>query len=57
MCSYLQPEEQRVHFNTGYTRLMAVVRAIFNQAGWWLVNCLQDAYLVFVFDFLVVDQP
>jgi hypothetical protein len=51
MCSYLQPEEQRVHFNTGYTRLMAVVRAIFNQAGWWLVNCLQDAYLVFVFDF------
>jgi hypothetical protein len=32
--SYLLPVEQREPLDTGCDRLMAVVRAIFNQGGW-----------------------
>ena len=43
MWSYLLPEDQRGHMESGCTRLMAVVRAIFNQGGWQLSNRIQDA--------------
>ena len=33
--SWLLPPDQRVHLDTGYTRLMAIVRAIFNRHGWY----------------------
>jgi hypothetical protein len=35
--------------DTGCSRLMAVVRAIFNQGGWRLSNRIQDAYSGSVF--------
>jgi hypothetical protein len=43
MWSLLLPEDQRQFMNIGCTRLMAVVRAIFNQGGWRLTNRIQDA--------------
>jgi hypothetical protein len=42
MWSHLLPEDQRAHMDSGCTRLMAVVRAIFNQGGWRHINRLQD---------------
>jgi hypothetical protein len=47
--SLLLPEDQRAHMDTGCSRLMAVVRAIFNQDGWRLSNRIQDAYSGSVF--------
>jgi hypothetical protein len=41
--SLLLPEGQRAYMDTGCSRLMAVVRAIFNQGGWRLSNRIQDA--------------
>jgi hypothetical protein len=43
MWSYLLPEDQRQFMDTACTRLMAVVRAIFNQGGWRHTNKIQDA--------------
>jgi hypothetical protein len=43
MWSYLLPEDQRVHMDTRCTRLMEVVRTIFNQGGWRRTNRIQDA--------------
>jgi hypothetical protein len=43
MWSHLLPEDQRVHMDTGCTRLMEVVRAIFKQGGWRRTNRIQDA--------------
>jgi hypothetical protein len=40
--SLLLPEDQQTHMDTGCSRLMAVVRAIFNQGGWRLSNRIQD---------------
>jgi hypothetical protein len=34
---------QRPHMDSGCTRSMAVVRAIFNQDGWYHSNRIQDA--------------
>ena len=43
MWSFLLPVDQRGSMDTGCTRLMAVVRAIYNQGGWQLSNRLKDA--------------
>jgi hypothetical protein len=43
MWSYLLPVDQREHMDFGCTRLMAVVRAIFNQGGWSRPIRIQDA--------------
>ena len=40
--SFLQPVNQRGRLDSGCTRLMAVVWAIFNQGGWRHNNRLQD---------------
>ena len=40
--SYLLPQDQRAPMEAGCTRLMAVVRAIFNQYGWQHAKRLQD---------------
>ena len=40
--SYLLPADRRGRLDSGCTRLMAVVRAIFNQGGWRHNNRLQD---------------
>jgi hypothetical protein len=39
----LLPEDQRGFTDTGCTRLIEVVRAIFNQGGWRHINRIQDA--------------
>ena len=39
--TYLLPEDQRGRLDSGCTRLMAVVRAIFNPAGWLHTRRLQ----------------
>jgi two-component response regulator (ARR-B family) len=41
--SYLLPVEQREPLATGCNRLMAVVRAIFNQGGWLQSRRIEDA--------------
>jgi hypothetical protein len=40
MWSYLFSEEQRVYMDTGCTRLMAVIRAIFSRGGWHFTSRL-----------------
>jgi hypothetical protein len=40
--AYLLSEEQRGHMDSGCTRLMAVVQAIYNQGGWRHANRIQD---------------
>jgi hypothetical protein len=37
-----------VHMDTGCTRLMAVVLAIFSQGGWWHIDRIGDALGHFV---------
>jgi hypothetical protein len=41
--SFLLPEEQRAHMDSGCTRLETVARDIFNQGGCQLFKRLQDA--------------
>jgi hypothetical protein len=40
MWFFLLPEDQREFIDIGCTRLMAVIRAIFNQGGWRHTNRL-----------------
>jgi hypothetical protein len=56
MWSHLLPEDQRAHMDSGCTRLMAVVRAIFNQDGWRHFNRIQDTYADFVFSVSMLDS-
>jgi hypothetical protein len=41
--AFLLPEDQRGYMDSGCTRLMAVVRAIFSQGGWRHANRIEDA--------------
>ena len=43
MWSLLLPADQRGHMDSGCTRLMVVVRAIFNRGGWRHTSRIQDA--------------
>jgi hypothetical protein len=40
--SLLLPEDQRGHMDTGCTRLIAVVQAIFSQGGWLHTNRIEN---------------
>jgi hypothetical protein len=41
--SYLLPEPQRAHMDSGCTRLETVAQDIYNQGGWQLTRRLQHA--------------
>jgi hypothetical protein len=41
--SYLLPESQRAHMDSGCTRLETVAQDIYNQGGWQLTRRLQRA--------------
>jgi len=43
MWLFLLPADQRGRFDTGCNRMMAVVRAIYNQGGWQPTRRIHDA--------------
>jgi hypothetical protein len=49
MWSLLQAKDQQVYMDSGYSRFMTVIRAIFHQGGWQPSNMIQECNFVFLF--------